>query len=84
MIVNTGLDIHCKAKTRAAAPLLKIRGEGMLVEFIYAGKQRHGKRKENSSKKDQVKDECSHVDDPRLRKALLDLPDNNTEHLPSY
>lgn len=24
------------------------------------------------------------VDDPRLRKALLDLPDNKTEHLPSY
>ena len=24
------------------------------------------------------------VEDPRLRKALLDLPDNKTEHLPSY
>ena len=24
------------------------------------------------------------VDEPRLRKALLDLPDNKTEHLPSY
>ena len=25
-----------------------------------------------------------HIEDPRLRKAILELPDNKTEHLPGY